>query len=91
MLGVVATRYDFRRHMIFKSHRAMFLGDRGVPSCGCTILDAVVASCSASPFFNRHRLSTGIEGEVELIDGGFVTNNPTLFTILDAVEPLGIP
>jgi len=38
---------------------------------GCTVSDAIVASCSASPFFKRPEITTG-KGDVVLVaDGGF--------------------
>lgn len=89
LIGVVATNYEFRRPMIFKSSKHMFQGGTGVPGFGCTISDAVVASCSAYPFFERPVISTTNQGEVEMLDGGFVANNPTLFAITDAVKALG--
>jgi patatin-like phospholipase/acyl hydrolase len=86
---VVSTNYQFRRPMIFKSSTNLFIGGIGVPGFGCTISDAVVASCSAYPFFERPIISTVNLGELEMLDGGFVANNPTLFAITDAVQALG--
>lgn len=91
LIGVVATNYDFRRPMIFKSSTSLFQGGSGVPGFGCKIADAVVASCSASPFFDSYQISTQNFGEPKMIDGGFVANNPTLFAITDAIKALEIP
>jgi uncharacterized protein len=44
----------------------------------------VVASCSAYPFFERVYVQTENQGEVYLMDGGYVANNPTLFALADA-------
>ena len=60
------------------------------PGFGCTIADAVVASCAAYPFFLPHRIDTS-HGESKLADGGFVANNPALFALGDALGPLGQP
>jgi Patatin-like phospholipase len=57
---------------------------------GCTIADAVQASCSAYPFFERKMVNTPL-GDCELIDGGFCANNPTLYALADVTGPLGKP
>lgn len=57
---------------------------------GCTIADAVVASCAAVPYFSKVQLTTENQQAPVLIDGGFVANNPTLFALADALGPLGI-
>jgi hypothetical protein len=56
------------------------------PGFGCTIAEAVIASSAAFPFFERAKVVTSNQGEPELIDGGFVANNPTLLAIADAVK-----
>ena len=43
------------------------------------------------PFFLKTKLKTGDEKEVELIDGGYCANNPTLYAIADAVVALRKP
>lgn len=92
-LGVVATRWTTERPMIFKSNIAQAHGRVGTfePGFGVTISDAVQASCSAYPFFERKRIATSQKDAVELVDGGFCANNPTLYAIADAVKPLKIP
>ena len=52
-VGIVTTRWAFETPMIFKTSVAQAHGDRGtfIPGFGCTIGDAVQASCSAYPFF----------------------------------------
>jgi predicted acylesterase/phospholipase RssA len=90
-VGIVATRWDFERPMIFKSDVSQAHGRQGTfqPGFGCTIAEAVRASCSAYPFFERTTLRTGRGDVVELIDGGYCANNPTLYAIADAVQALG--
>ena len=61
------------------------------PGFGCTIADAVRASCSAFPFFRRPVLKLGSGDEVEVLDGGYCANNPTLYAIADAVKALNHP
>lgn len=89
-LGIVATRWDFEKPMIFKASVAQAHGRHAtfVPGFGCPISVAVQASCSAYPFFERKIVTTGSGDRVELIDGGYCANNPTLYAIADAVMAL---
>lgn len=77
--------------MIFKTSSLLSYQGRSTfePGFGCTIADAVVGSCSAYPFFLKKFVETGDGQRVEVRDGGFVANNPTLFAIVDATEALG--
>jgi hypothetical protein len=59
-----------------------------IPGFGCTVAEAVVASCSAYPIFNRKLVSIADGGQVELLDGGYCANNPTLYAMADAVKAL---
>ncbi len=90
-VGVIATKWSIERPMIFKGSVAQAHGRRGTftPGFGVTIADAVKASCSAYPFFDRTTLVTSSGDRVELIDGGYCANNPTLYAIADAVAALG--
>jgi uncharacterized protein len=85
-IGIVATRWFTEKPMIFKGSAAQAHGRFGtfVPGFGCTIADAVQASCSAYPFFERKLVTTAAGDRVELIDGGYCANNPTLYAIADA-------
>lgn len=89
-LGIVATRWDFEKPFIFKASVAQAHGSKAsfVPGFGCTLSDAVQASCSAYPFFDRKVVTTGTGDRVELIDGGYCANNPTLYAIADAIMAL---
>jgi predicted acylesterase/phospholipase RssA len=91
-IGIVATRWIIEKPMIFKGDAAQAHGRVGTftPGFGCTISDAVQASCSAYPFFARKTVTTAVGDRVELIDGGYCANNPTLYAIADAVIPLRI-
>jgi uncharacterized protein len=75
------------RPMIFKGSVAQAHGRAGTftPGFGVTIADAVEASCSAYPFFQRKVVTTSAGDQVELIDGGYCANNPTLYAIADAI------
>jgi predicted acylesterase/phospholipase RssA len=91
-IGIVATRWIIEKPMIFKGAVAQAHGRIGtfVPGFGCTISDAVQASCSAYPFFARKMVTTAAGERIELIDRGYCANNPTLYAIADAVRPLQI-
>lgn len=86
-VGIVTTQWVIEKPMIFKGNVAQAHGRVGTfaPGFGCTISDAVQASCSAFPFFNRKMVTTAAGDRVELIDGGYCANNPTLYAIADAV------
>jgi patatin-like phospholipase/acyl hydrolase len=89
-VGIVATRWVMERPMIFKGSIAQAHGRKGTfsPGFGCTIADAVEASCSAYPFFERKTVTTDAGDHVELVDGGYCANNPTLYAIADAVAAM---
>ncbi|MCA1382715.1 patatin-like phospholipase family protein [Bradyrhizobium sp. BRP23] len=90
-MGIVGTRWVEERPIIFKTGgKQAFLGKATFePGFGCTIGEAVVGSCSAYPFFRKKMVVTGRGERIEVRDGGFVANNPTLYAIVDATESLG--
>jgi uncharacterized protein len=90
-VGIVATKWLSERPMIFKGSVAQAHGLKGTftPGFGVSIADAVQASCSAYPFFNRKFVTTAAADTIELVDGGYCANNPTLYAIADAVVALG--
>ena len=92
-VGIVSTRWMLEKPMIFKGDVGQAHGRKAtfVPGFGCTISQAVQASCSAYPFFEKQTITTGKGEHVELIDGGYCANNPTLYAIADAVTGLKIP
>lgn len=92
-VGIIATKWEIERPMIFKGSVAQAHGRVGtfVPGFGVTIGDAVQASCSAYPFFERKVVTTALGDRVELIDGGYCANNPTLYAIADALIALKTP
>ena len=87
-IGIVATHWLLEKPMIFKASAAQAHGRKAsfIPGFGCTIADAVRASCSAYPFFDRVVLTTGQGVRVEVFDGGYCANNPTLYAVADAVK-----
>lgn len=90
-VGIVATRWDFEKPMIFKTsvHQAHGRQSTFVPGFGCSIAEAVQASCSAYPLFKKTTVTTSMGNSVTLIDGGYCANNPTLYAIADAVNAFG--
>jgi uncharacterized protein len=86
-LGIVSAKWISERPMIFKSNIDQAHGRKGtfVPGFGVALADAIEASCSAYPFFDRKVVTTAAGDAVELIDGGYCANNPTLYAIADAV------
>jgi predicted acylesterase/phospholipase RssA len=89
-IGIVTARWLTERPMIFKGSVDQAHGRVGtfVPGFGVSIADAVRASCSAYPFFERTIVRTSMGENIELIDGGYCANNPTLYAIADAVQAL---
>lgn len=90
-VGIVATRWELERPMIFKADPSQAYGRKGtfVPGFGVSVGDAVIASCSAYPFFERKTVTTSNGDIVELVDGGYCANNPTLYAIADAHNAIG--
>jgi predicted patatin/cPLA2 family phospholipase len=89
-LGIVTSKWLEENPMIFKTsnNQAHGMGASFKPGFGCSLSDAVVASCSAYPLFKKKVVQTDDGHEWKLIDGGYIANNPTLYSICDAVGPL---
>lgn len=92
-VGIVSTKWMIERPMIFKTSIEQAHGRKGTfaPGFGVSVSDAVQASCSAYPFFNKKTITTEKGDIVELIDGGYCANNPTLYAIADAIMALKLP
>lgn len=90
-IGIVGTRWIEERPIIFKTNPGQAYAGRATfePGFGATIADAVISSCSAYPFFVKKFVTTSRGERLEVRDGGFVANNPTLYAIADATESLG--
>lgn len=90
-LGIVSTRWQLETPMIFKSKETQAHGRRAtfVPGFGCKLAEAIEASCSAYPFFEIKTLETSSGDVVELFDGGYCANNPSLYALADATVALG--
>ncbi len=91
-IGIVATNWKDERPLIFKASVEQAHGSIGsfVPFFGCSVADAVISSCSAYPFFNTHYITKNNGDILEVGDGGFCANNPTLYAIADAIKALNI-
>lgn len=87
-IGILAARLTSEEPMIFTAD-ANHAGrhDAAVAtSFGISMADAVVASCSAYPFFMTKKVTTSSGEEIELLDGSYCATNPTLFAIADALQ-----
>lgn len=91
-IGIVATNWTHERPLLFKNKIDAAYGMKAtfVPGFGCTVSEAVRASCSATPFFEPCMLDLKNDGKIEARDGGFCANNPSLFAVSDALNPIGI-
>lgn len=92
MLGIVVTRMDEARPMIYKTKREQAIKGKPsfVPGWGATLADAIVASCAARPYFDVASVPTD-DGDIPSIDGGFVANNPCLHALIEAIHLLKQP
>lgn len=90
-IGIVTTDLQHNRPMVFKTAPQQAHGMQASfePGFGCMVIDAVVASCAAYPFFEKQRLATSA-GEKTLVDGGFSANNPALLALTDAIGPMAV-
>ncbi len=91
-IGIVALNYETQMPLIFKNDikQAHGMQQSFKAGFGCSIADAVRCSCSAYPFFKKMKIETDNKGEIEVVDGGFIANNSTLYAIIDAHKALGV-
>lgn len=87
-IGIVATNWTHERPLIFKDkvHATYSMKGTFIPGFGCSVADAVRASCSATPFFDPCMLELKNDGRIEARDGGFCANNPSLIAASDALN-----
>jgi len=92
LIGIVATNWTREKPLIFKNKEIAAHGMKNtfIPGFGCSISEAVRASCSATPFFEPCYLDLQNDGRIEARDGGFCANNPSIFALSDALNPIGI-
>jgi patatin-like phospholipase/acyl hydrolase len=89
MIGIVSMNYDTQLPLIFKTNikQAHGMKQSWEDGFGCTISEAVQSSCSAYPIFDIKKLvlsNKGSKTPVNVIDGGFIANDATLFAMIDA-------
>lgn len=91
-IGIVATNWTREKPLVFKDRVDSAHGTKGtfLPGFGCTVSEAVRASCSATPFFKSCPLELKNDGKIEARDGGFCANNPSLFALTDVLKPMGV-
>lgn len=91
-IGITAVKWLDEEPIVFKNEpsRAATRSASFVPGFGCSISDAVQASCSAFPFFEKKTITKGDGTKIEAIDGGFCANNPTLYAIADALGTMKV-
>jgi len=91
-IGIVATNFDNQKPLIFKSNINLSHGMKHSfePGFGCSISDAIQASCAAYPIFDVKRITTENQGALDTVDGGFIANNATLFALIDAHKGITI-
>ena len=92
-IGIVALNNKTKEPFIFKSNNKQAHGmhQSFVPGFGCSLTDAVLSSSAAYPIFNKVNLTTSNGDNVELVDGGFVANNASLYALVDAIQAYKIP
>jgi patatin-like phospholipase/acyl hydrolase len=92
-VGIVASCVEEKRPKIFKSNLSAAHGRKATfnEGFGCTIAEALLASCSAKPFFKDVKLyDPKNKTHFTCRDGGFCANNPTLFAVVDALKAMKI-
>lgn len=91
-IGIVALNFDTQMPLIFKTNiqQAHGMQQSFKPGFDCTIETAVRCSSAAYPFFNKMKIETENHGEIEVVDGGFIANNSTLYSMIDAYKSLGV-
>ena len=91
-IGIVALNYETQMPLIFKTNiqQAHGMKQSFKPGFDCKIEQAVRCSCSAYPFFDKMVINTENHGEIEVVDGGFIANNSTLYAMVDAYKALGV-
>lgn len=87
-IGIVSLNNITKEPFIFKSNIKQTHGMKSsfIPGFGQTITDAVLSSSAAYPIFKKVNLTIPSGEEVELVDGGFVANNASLYALVDALQ-----
>ncbi|MCR9132162.1 MAG: patatin-like phospholipase family protein [bacterium] len=89
-IGIVALNFETQMPLVFKTDIQQAHGMKQSFKAGfdCTIETAVRCSSAAYPFFEKMKIKTENHGEIEVVDGGFIANNSTLYSMIDAYKAL---
>jgi hypothetical protein len=88
-MGIEGTRRDDDPSIIFKKNRVKHSPVRA-PSSRASAAQSLTPSWVHARLFSPGKIVTiGRGGEIEVRDGRFVANNPTLYAIADATESRG--
>lgn len=89
-IGIVALNFETQMPLVFKTdiQQAHGMKQSFKPGFDCTIETALRCSSAAYPFFEKVKIKTENHGEIEVVDGGFIANNSTLYSIIDAYKAL---
>jgi len=91
-IGIVSLNNQTKEPFIFKSNIQQAHGMKGSfePGFGQSLTHAVLSSSAAYPIFKKVKIKTTSGEEVELVDGGFVANNASLYALVDAIKAFRI-
>lgn len=89
-IGIVALNFETQMPLVFKTdiQQAHGMKHSFKPGFDCTIETALMCSTAAYPFFEKMNIKTEHHGEIEVVDGGFIANNSTLYSMIDAYKAL---
>ena len=89
-VGIVALNFETQMPLVFKTdiQQAHGMKQSFKPGFDCTIETALRCSSAAYPFFEKMKIKTENHGEIEVVDGGFIANNSTLYSMIDAYKAL---
>ena len=89
-IGIVALNFETQMPLVFKTDILQAHGMKQSFKSGfdCTIETALRCSSAAYPFFEKMKIKTENHGEIEVVDGGFIANNSTLYSMIDAYKAL---
>ncbi len=89
-IGIVALNFETQMPLVFKTdiQQAHGMKHSFKPGFDYTIETALRCSSAAYPFFEKVKIKTENHGEIEVVDGGFIANNSTLYSMIDAYKAL---
>lgn len=89
-IGIVALNFETQMPLVFKTDikQAHGMKQSFKPGFDCTIETAIRCSSAAYPLFEKMNIRTENHGSIEVVDGGFIANNSTLYSMIDAYKAL---